>query len=58
MYEVSLSMCLLGFGMGVMLAKFHMRGIMLFLRAVLNMHVSPRATMYFMCLVFSLSGPC
>ena len=29
MYEVPLSMCLLGFGMGTMLANFHMCGIML-----------------------------
>ena len=45
MYEVSLSMSLLGFGIGTMLAHFHMRGIMLVLRAVFNMVVrnaSPR----------------
>ena len=29
LYEVPLSMCLLGFGMGTMLANFHMCGIML-----------------------------
>ena len=29
LYEVSLSMSLLGFGMGAMLANFHMCGIML-----------------------------
>ena len=34
-----LSMSLLGFGMGTMLANFHMCGIMLLLRAVLNMRV-------------------
>ena len=34
MYEVPLSMCLLGFGIGTMLASFHMCGIMLVLRAV------------------------
>ena len=39
LYEVPLSMSLLGFGMGVMLANFHMCGIMLLLRAVLNMLV-------------------
>ena len=45
LYEVPLSMSLLGFGMGTMLANFHMSGIMFFLRAVLNMFVmnaSPR----------------
>ena len=56
-----LSMSLLGFWMGTMLANFHMCGIMLVLRAVFNMHVrnaSPRGPMRFMCLMFSLSGPC
>ena len=33
LYEVPLSMSLLGFGMGIMLASFHMCGIMLVLRA-------------------------
>ena len=33
LYEVPLSMSLLGFGMGTMLANFHMYGIMLVLRA-------------------------
>ena len=33
LYEVPLSMCLLGFRMGTMLANFHMCGIMLVLRA-------------------------
>ena len=39
MYEVPLSMSLVGFGMGTMLANFHMCGIMLVLRAVFNMLV-------------------
>ena len=45
-----LSMSLLGFGMGTRLANLHMCGIMLFLRAVLNMLVrnaSPRGPMCF-----------
>ena len=45
LYEVSLSMFLLDFGMGTMLANFHICGIMLVLRAVFNMLVrnaSPR----------------
>ena len=61
LYEVPLSMSLLGFGMGTVLANFHMCGIMLVLRAVFNMLVrnaSPRGPMCFMCLMFSLSGPC
>ena len=36
MYEVPLSMSLLDFGMGTMLANFHMCGIILLLRAVSN----------------------
>ena len=39
LYEVPLYMYLLGFGMGTMLTNFHMSGIMLLLRAVLNMPV-------------------
>ena len=61
LYEVPLSMSLLGFGMGTMLDNFHMCGIMLVLRAVFNMLVrnaSPRGPMCFSCLMFSLSGPC
>ena len=56
MYEVTLSMSLLGLWMGAMSANFHM----LVLRTVFNMLVrnaSPRGPMYFMCM-FSLSGPC
>ena len=58
MYEVPLSMSLLGFGMETMFANFHMYGIMLLLKGVLNMHVSPIGPMWFRCLLFSLSGPC
>ena len=46
-YEVPLSMSLLGFGMGTMLANFHMCGIMLVLRAVFNMLVNPMGPMCF-----------
>ena len=52
MSEVPLSMSLLGFGMGTMLAKFHVCGIMLVVRVVINM------PMCFRYLMFSLSGPC
>ena len=59
LYEVHLSMSLLGFGMGTMLANFHMCGIRLVLRAVFNMrNASPRGPMCFWCLMFNLSGPC
>ena len=61
LYEVPLSMSLLGFGMGTMLANFHMCGIMLVLRAVFNVLVrnaSPREPMCFRCLMFNMSEPC
>ena len=61
LYEVSLSMSFLGFGMGTMLANFHMCGIILVLRAVFNMLVknaSPGGPMCFWCLMFNLSRPC
>ena len=48
LYEVSSSMSLLGFGMGSMLANFHMCGITFLLRAILNLLVrneSPRGSM-------------
>ena len=34
LYEVPLSMCLMGFGMGTMSANFHVCGIVFVLRAV------------------------
>ena len=37
LYDVPLSMSLLGFGIGTILASFHMCGIMLVIRAVFNM---------------------
>ena len=61
LYEVPLSMSLLGFGMEPMLAYFHICCIMLALRAVFNMLVRnarPSGPMCFRCLIFSLSGPC
>ena len=53
-------MSLLGFGMGTMLANFHICGIMLVLKAVFNMLVrnsSPKGPMCFRCQMFNLSGP-
>ena len=61
LYEVPLSVSLLGFVIGTMLANFHVCGIMFLLRAVLNILVrnaSPRGPMCFRCLIFNLSGPC
>ena len=52
LYEVPLSMSLLGLGMGTIIANFHMCGIMLVLIGVFNM------PMCFRCLRFSLLGPC
>ena len=57
LYEVPLSMSLLGFGMEIMLANFLMYGIMLVLRAISNMLVrnaSPRGPMCYRCLMFNL----
>ena len=50
LYQVPLSMSLLGFGMRTMLANFHMCIIILVLRAVFNMLVrnaSPRGDYVF-----------
>ena len=61
LYEVPLSVSLLGFGIVTMLANFHVCGIMFLLREVLNILVrnaSPRGPMCFRCLIFNLSGPC
>ena len=61
LYEVPLSMSLLGFGMGTMLANLHMCCIMLVLRTVFNMllrNASPRGPMWFRYLMFSLSAFC
>ena len=58
---VGVSMSLLGYAMGTMIANFHMCCIMLVLRVVFNMLVrnaSPRGPMCFRCLMFNLSGPC
>ena len=61
LYAVPLAMSLLGIGIGTMFANFQMCGIMLLLRAVLNMLVrnaNPRGPNYFRCLMLSWSGPC
>ena len=61
MYEVTLSMSLLGFRTGTMLANFHMCGIMLMLRTIFNMlmgNANPRGPICFRCLMFNLSRPC
>ena len=57
MYEVPLFMSLLGFGMGTMLASFHMCGIKSSHQMVVS-NASPIGPMCFRCLMFSLSGPC
>ena len=59
--EVPLSISLMDFWMGTILANFHMCGIMLVLRAVLNILVrnaGQREPMCFKCMKFSLSVPC
>ena len=46
LYEVPLSMALLGFGMETVLANSHMCGIMFLLRAVFNMLESKRVSVF------------
>ena len=61
LYEVSLFVTLLGFGIETILANFHVWGIMFLLRTVLNILVrnaSPRGPMCFRCLIFRLSRRC
>ena len=61
LYEVPFAIPLLEFVMGTMLANFHVCGIMLLLRAVLNMLVrnsSPRGPMCFRYLKSSVPGSC
>ena len=58
LYEVPMS--LLGFGMGIMLANFHVCAMMVLFNAMLYIlvrYVSPRGPMCFRCLVLNLSGP-
>ena len=60
LYEMFLSMSLLGFGMETMLTNYHMCGIMTVLRAVCNMLVrnaSPKGPM-FCCLLDMSCGEC
>ena len=49
LYEVHLSMYLLGFGMGTMLANYNVCGIIVVLRAVFNMLVRNASLRGFMC---------
>ena len=61
LYEVPLSMSLLGFGMGTMLANFHVCWYDVVFRTIFNMLVRNASTirpMCFRCLMFKWSGPC
>ena len=51
LYGVPLSVSLLGFGIGTMLANFHVWGIMFFLRPVLNILVRNASPMFVLCVV-------
>ena len=51
-----LSISFLGFGMGTMLADFHMCGIMLVLRAVFNMLVRNAILLFNVMEVFRVGG--
>ena len=60
LYEVPLSMSLLGFWMRTMLANFHMCGIMLVLKSRFQharRNASPRGPC-FKCVIFNVSGRC
>ena len=60
LYGVPLSVSLLGFGMGTMLANFHV-WYSVGVKGSFNMLVrnaSPRGPMCLKCLMFSMSGPC
>ena len=54
LYEVPLSVSLLGFWMGTMLANFHMGGIMLLLRAVLNISMMFIKIMLVVCMLVGM----
>ena len=57
---MSLSMSLLGFGMGTMLANFHMWyyvGVQILFNMLVR-NASLRGHMCFRCLMFNLSEPC
>ena len=58
LYEVPLSMSLLGFGMGTMLGSYHMYVAVKSSFNMLMRNASPRGPMCFRCLMFNLSGPC
>ena len=61
LYEVPIFVSLLGLGIGIMFANFHRWGIMLVLRAVVNILVRnamPSGPMCLRCLMLSPSGPC
>ena len=58
MHEWPLPMHLLRFGMGTMLANFHICGIMMWVLRAVFRNASPRGPMCFRCMMFSLSGHC
>ena len=61
LYEMPLSLSLLGFGDGDYVSQLPYVWYYVVLRALLNMLVrnaSPRWPMWYRCLMFNLSGPC
>ena len=61
LYKVLLSVYLLGFAIGTMSANFHCVRYYVFVKSRFNIlvrYASPRGSMCFRCLIFSLSGPC
>ena len=58
LYQIPLSMSLLGFGMGIMLVNFYMCDIMLLLRAHTREECESKRAYVFRCMMFCFSGPC
>ena len=60
LHDVPIFMSLFGFGIGMMLASFHVSGMMLLFSDVLYMlvrYASPSGPMCLNCLMLTLSGP-
>ena len=57
LFEVPLSMSLLGFGMGDYVSQLPCVWYYVGVKSSFQ-HASPRGPIYFRCLIFNLSGPC
>ena len=57
LYDVPMFMSLFGFGIGMMFASFHVRGMMMLFSDMLVRYASPSGPMCLRCLMLTLSGP-